>query len=372
MFNLKITTTAGKSVTVEVDSNCRPRLEQYFASLHPRSVIVPKGVTEIEECAFQGCTSLASIALPETVTTIGVYAFYGCASLAAITFPEGLTTIGYGAFDGCTSLAAIAIPEGVTTIERDVFARCTSLASINLPAGLTAIKKYAFVGCSSLVSINLPGGLTTIGGSAFAGCTSLASIVIPETVDTIGRGFCFRCDSLIAVNLPRRLSSVSRSNLISYAEHESIKVLVMPYETTDGNELGMSFARTFAPNAVLVVFKHNDGRIEVVPGPAAAFRPAIVEPTVNIVMLNKTARTSWIAALANQQRRQKETVMALQRFGQKYRINLDPVVLLAILEFVYGNSSLIDRLVRSRMQKAIKPRGNFYNWAEMDTSGKAE
>ena len=130
----------------------------------------------------------------------------------------------------------------------------------------------------------------------------------------------------------------------------------MPYKNTSGGMLDMSFANTFAPNAVLIVFKHDDGRIEVVPGPAAAFRPAIIEPTVDIVMLSKTARTSWIAALANQQRRQKETVMALQRFGQKHGKTFPLVVLLAILEFVYGNSTLIDRLVRSRTQKAIRPR----------------
>lgn len=49
------------------------------------SVNIPKGVTTIDERAFQNC-GLTSITIPSTVTSFGSYAFYGCSSLTSIVF----------------------------------------------------------------------------------------------------------------------------------------------------------------------------------------------------------------------------------------------------------------------------------------------
>ena len=47
-------------------------------------VIIPDGVTKIEEWAFSGCSSLKSIEIPNSVTEIGYSAFGGCTSLQSI------------------------------------------------------------------------------------------------------------------------------------------------------------------------------------------------------------------------------------------------------------------------------------------------
>ena len=49
------------------------------------SINIPKGVTTIDERAFQNC-GLTSITIPSTVTRFGSYAFFGCSSLTSIVF----------------------------------------------------------------------------------------------------------------------------------------------------------------------------------------------------------------------------------------------------------------------------------------------
>ena len=82
------------------------------------AVIVPYGVTEIPDYAFEGCTLLTSVVLPVTVRKIGRGAFRGCTSLTAIVIPDSVTTIGQWAFRNCTSLTTASIPSGAT-LEKD-------------------------------------------------------------------------------------------------------------------------------------------------------------------------------------------------------------------------------------------------------------
>ena len=150
------------------------------------TIAIPKSVTSIEKYAFDGCTSLKSITIPNSVTSIGEYAFSDCTSLKSITIPNSVTSIGYSAFDGCTSLETIAIPKSVTSIGFGVFAWCTSLKSITIPNSVTSIGYSAFEGCTSLETIAIPESVTSIGRNAFEGCTSLKSITIPNSVTSIG------------------------------------------------------------------------------------------------------------------------------------------------------------------------------------------
>ena len=50
------------------------------------SAVIPEGVTEIGEKAFEGCTSLESVYISEGIKIICVDAFAGCTSLTEIYF----------------------------------------------------------------------------------------------------------------------------------------------------------------------------------------------------------------------------------------------------------------------------------------------
>ncbi len=65
---------------------------------------VPAGVTNIEDWAFEYCTSLTSITIPKSVVSIGNCAFFGCGSLTNVTMGSNVT-IGADAFLSCPKLA---------------------------------------------------------------------------------------------------------------------------------------------------------------------------------------------------------------------------------------------------------------------------
>ncbi len=93
-----------------------------------QAYIVPDGIENIGDNAFDSCESLTSVTLPEEVASIGNFAFLGCINLSSITLPEGLTSIGDFAFRDCKSLSSITLPEGLTSIWNYPFDGCDNLA----------------------------------------------------------------------------------------------------------------------------------------------------------------------------------------------------------------------------------------------------
>lgn len=172
----------------DVNSSNYLNNQQPFHSMTGLKKIVLGGeFTSFAGTMFQGCTALTDVTFEANskVNTLGVNAFNGCTSLASIALPDSITTISESAFSGCTSLASVKLGNSVTTIGTTAFYGCKALTSIALPATLTTIGVSAFSGSGLTGAIALPAQVTTIGSEAYAN-TKITSVAIPATVTSIG------------------------------------------------------------------------------------------------------------------------------------------------------------------------------------------
>ena len=218
--------------------------ESAFSGSGLTSIVIPDSVTSIGEGAFYGCDKLQSVTLGNGVTRINSCVFEGCSSLKSIVIPDGVTSIGDGAFSG-SGLTSIVIPDSVTNIGIGAFKGCGSLTSITLPfvgnvlngasnthfgyifgassryekhvpaslktvviTGGSNIDDYAFYCCRSLTSIVLPDSVTSIGEHAFMWCSSLTNVTIPDSVTSIGYSAFYDCSSLTSVTIPDSVTSM--------------------------------------------------------------------------------------------------------------------------------------------------------------------
>ena len=116
----------------------------------PAKLSVLKGVTEIDESAFENCLTLVSVTIPDTVTYIGSYAFEGCKNLKSVSIPGSVEGTGFASFNECKSLESVTIGDGVKRISTGSFLECDSLKSVTMPASVTKIGAQAFGGCDKL------------------------------------------------------------------------------------------------------------------------------------------------------------------------------------------------------------------------------
>lgn len=131
------------------------------------SIILPSGMTKINNLGFTGCTHLTSVTLPEALETIGGKAFKGCSSLKSIIIPNSVTTISDSAFDSCTALTYVKLPDGITALDASTFRDCSALPTVTVPASVATIDKTCFQNCRALAEITLlnPDAVVEISGN---------------------------------------------------------------------------------------------------------------------------------------------------------------------------------------------------------------
>ena len=155
------------------------------------SITIPEGVTSIGIWTFIGCNSLKKVYVTSLEGWLNISFSENCSTplcyggelyiadvlVTDLILPKGITQINEHAFEGCNSLRSITIPAGVTSIGRYAFDECSSLRNITIPEGVTSIGSYAFFYCSSLINIGIPDSVTYIGDSAFRNCPLRANIL---------------------------------------------------------------------------------------------------------------------------------------------------------------------------------------------------
>ena len=205
------------------------------------SVTIPDSVTSIDNEAFRNCTGLTSVTIPDSVTSIGRFAFDHSSGLTSVTIGNSVTSIGDMAFSNCASLSSITvgsgnkiydsrnncnaiietdenellfgcnstvIPDSVTSIGEDAFHGCKGLTSVTIPDSVTSIEYKAFWDCKGLTSVTIGNGVTSIGEYAFEGCTGLTSVTIGNSVKSIDVRAFYGSEGLTSVTIPDSVTSI--------------------------------------------------------------------------------------------------------------------------------------------------------------------
>ena len=85
-----------------------------------QSVIIPEGVTRIDDNAFQSCSVLETVMIPGTVTGIGHCAFDGCVSLKSVYFQGDIPEMGNYVFSGADQVTLFDRKGGEVKLEAPV------------------------------------------------------------------------------------------------------------------------------------------------------------------------------------------------------------------------------------------------------------
>ena len=70
-------------------------------------LVIPEGVTSINENVFRGFGGFNRLVLPKSMSVVSDYAFYGCKGLKTVMIPETVYEINKYAFDGCSALSVV-------------------------------------------------------------------------------------------------------------------------------------------------------------------------------------------------------------------------------------------------------------------------
>lgn len=182
--------TATKTLKVGLSSTIIPNTVTTigggaFEGTTLKSIVIPEGVTLIDNSAFSDCKSLETVSLPNSLERIYPLAFQN-SNISSISIPAGVKGIGENAFYGCENLSTITVSNGNTKYDsRD---NCNALietatntilrgsSNTVIPNSVTAIERNAFRG-SNIAKIVIPASVKNIGQWAFQDCKSLTTVV---------------------------------------------------------------------------------------------------------------------------------------------------------------------------------------------------
>ena len=229
--------------TYQVDSsNC---VGAFMDSYSLSSITIPKNIKSIGENTFSRCTNLKTLTFAEgsQCTKIGENAFLRCA-MENVVLPEGMTTLDEWAFQYCHNLVSITIPSTMTNIDSSSLT-CYRLSEVinkssldrigvnggnvvrNATSGESKIEKYGDYryivgddGTTYLIgyfgkdkNISLPTDRTyAIKSHAFYEC-QLETLTIPNNVtsignDVLGNNYVELANKVISLTIPESVTKI--------------------------------------------------------------------------------------------------------------------------------------------------------------------
>lgn len=225
-------------------------------------IVIPEGVTDIEEYAFAGLTALEEVVFPSTVNRIGMGAFVGCSKLNKISFSaeDNIQFINSDAFRGTAltsvefdrvvaignhafadgKLNFIDLPATCQSLGEGAFMNNANLSSVDYRAARLKLGSYVFADCPRLGTINI--NAAVIPSYAFAGCTNLSTVTIGRDVAVIGEyAFADTAVSSFKVDSGNTALKTGENGAVIYSADGGTVVLVAPnYRGQGGNTLTLS------------------------------------------------------------------------------------------------------------------------------------
>ena len=176
-------------------------------------LIIPEGVTQINQYAFWGCTSIKKVVLPEGFTHINGNAFAFCKSITDIVIPKSLSYVGIQSFYFC-DIKNVYISDMTSWVKKtmnssfgtgyDLFLNGELVEDVVIPRDVGySIPDYAFSGCKSIKTVTAYDCyFTSIEVAAFKNCINLTSITGLSEVLSLEENAFKNCRSLVAIDLP--------------------------------------------------------------------------------------------------------------------------------------------------------------------------
>lgn len=159
---------------------------------------------KIGESAFQGCTGLQRIRWigESSLREIDDYAFNHCTSLNHLTMPNSVTRIGKHSFRYDESLNDITLADSLSLIDEYAFGEC-GFSHITLPGSLASAQAGAFINNDYLTEITIPASMEGIGAACFENNKTLETVTFLTSIHTmtIGNNAFNLCPSLNRVNI---------------------------------------------------------------------------------------------------------------------------------------------------------------------------
>ena len=107
-------------------------------------VVIPEGVTTLEDKAFLDCHMITKVTLPESLQKIGYRAFSGCTGLVD---ENGMVIVRNRLYNYYGTESDLTIPEQITSIEDCAFINCRNLKHVRIPEGVQGLSQFTFGGC---------------------------------------------------------------------------------------------------------------------------------------------------------------------------------------------------------------------------------
>lgn len=102
----------------------------YLNDKEIEDLVIPDGITQIEDYTFSRCLSITNVSFPNSLKTIGFNAFSDCINLKKVIIPNSVTNINGESFKNCDSLTSISIGKSVKTIGGGAFSNCNALRTV--------------------------------------------------------------------------------------------------------------------------------------------------------------------------------------------------------------------------------------------------